>query len=310
MKTLAISSIPAITSTLAPPLAWGRHYLMVEPTHFRVDYAINPFMDVRDQPDPVRAREQWQALVETLRAVGADVEVLAQRPDAPDMVYAMNLGLVLNRGAHDRHVVMSHMRYPQRRMETGTAQPWFAEHGFTTSYVGRDGVGAHLEAGDAFVVGDALVVGYGPRTEELALKHLANDLDVRVRGLRLTHPGMYHLDLALCPLDATHAMVCPAAFDEPSAAAALALVPEPLVLSEAEALTFCANSVVVGRTVVMPACPPRVQARLEEWGFEVVLVDVSELHKGGGSVRCLTNPLDVVRGRDVPASHGAEVVLA
>ncbi len=195
-------------------LAWGRRYLMVEPSHFRVDYAINPFMDVSDQPDPVRAREQWQALVETLRAVGADVEVLAQRPDAPDMVYAMNLGLVLNRGPHDRHVVMSHMRYPQRRMETGTAQSWFAEHGFTTSYVGRDGVGAHLEAGDAFVFGDALVVGYGPRTEELALKHLAVDLDVRVRGLHLTHPGMYHLDLAFCPLDATHAMVCPAAFDE------------------------------------------------------------------------------------------------
>ena len=229
---------------------------MVEPSHFRVDYAINPFMDVSDQPDPVRAREQWQALVETLRAVGADVEVLAQRPDAPDMVYAMNLGLVLNRGPHDGHVVMSHMRYPQRRMETGTAQSWFAEHGFTTSYVGRDGVGAHLEAGDAFVFGDALVVGYGPRTEELALKHLAVDLDVRVRGLHLTHPGMYHLDLAFCPLDATHAMVCPAAFDETSAAAALALVPEPLVLSEAEAMTFCANSVVVGRTVVMPACPP------------------------------------------------------
>ena len=46
--------------------------------------------------------------------------------------------------------------------------------------LGRDGVGAHLEAGDAFAFGDALVVGYGPRTEELALKHLATELDVRV----------------------------------------------------------------------------------------------------------------------------------
>ena len=33
------------------PLAWGRHYVMVEPTHFRIDYAINPFMDPADQPD-------------------------------------------------------------------------------------------------------------------------------------------------------------------------------------------------------------------------------------------------------------------
>ena len=227
------------------------------------------------------------------------------------MVYAMNLGLAVHRGTGpgDRHVVMSHMRYAQRRTEVHTAEPWFAEHGYTTSYVGRDGVGAHFEAGDAFAFGDALVVGHGPRTEELGLKHLATDLDVRVRGLRITHPGMYHLDLAFCPLDETRAMVCPAAFDDESAAAALALVPEPLVLSEQEALTFCANSVVVGRTIVMPSCPDRVRAQLEEWGFEIVLVDLGELHKGGGSARCLTNPLDVVRGRDLPQVTGGEVLL-
>ena len=33
---------------------------------------------------------------------------------------------------------------------------WFAEHGWSTSYVGRDGVGAHLEAGDAFAFGGDL----------------------------------------------------------------------------------------------------------------------------------------------------------
>jgi N-dimethylarginine dimethylaminohydrolase len=210
---------------------------------------------------------------------------------------------------------MSHMRYAERRMETGSAQPWFAGRGFATSYVGRDGVGAHLEAGDAFAFGDALVVGYGPRTEELALKHLATDLDIRVRGLRITHPAMYHLDLAFCPLDDRRAIVCPSALDEASAAALLDLVPEPLVLTEEEALTtFCANSIVIpkqsgGAAIVMPACPDRVRAQLEEWGFEVVVVDVSEFHKGGGSIRCLTNPVDVRIGRDLPSVLGGEVVL-
>src|SRR6478735_7907838 len=292
-------------------LGWGRHYLMVEPDHFRVDYAINPFMHLADQPDPVRALEQWHALVEALRAAGAEVEVLPQRPDSPDMVYAMNLGLVVNTGPEvgARRVVHSHMRYAERRHETLTAATWFAEHGFAGSYVGRDGVGAHVEAGDAFAFGDALVVGFGPRTEELGLKHLATDLDVRVRGLRITHPGMYHLDLAFCPLDDRRAMVCPAAFDEASAAAVLALVPEPLVLTEEEALTFCANSIVIGSTILMPACPDRVRAQLEEWGFEIVLLDLSEFHKGGGSIRCLTNPVDVTIGRDLPAVPGGEVVL-
>jgi len=269
-------------------LQWGHRYLMVEPNHFRVDYAINPYMDLADQPDLARTREQWLHLVATIRAAGGVVDVLEQRPDAPDMVYAMNLGLVVNSDQRD-HVVLSHMRHAERRMEMLSAAPWFQDAGFSKSYVGRDGVGAHFEAGDAFAYRDSLVVGYGPRTEELGLKHLAIDLNVRVRGLRITHPGMYHLDLAFCPLDETRAMVCPAAFDQESALAVLDLVPEPLILAEQEALTFCANSIVIGKTIVMPACPDRVRAQLEEWGFEIVLVDVTEFHKGGGSVRCLTN---------------------
>jgi N-dimethylarginine dimethylaminohydrolase len=264
---------------------------MVRPDHFRVDYAINPFMDPADQPDPHLALAQWVELVSTIEQHGGTVEVVPQRADAPDMVYAMNLGLGVVRpegsGGPRGHVVMSHMRYAERRMETLSAQPWFEQSGRTTSYVGREGIGAHLEAGDVFAWGDALVAGYGPRTEELALKHLATDLDDR------------------------RALVAPGAFDAESAEALLALVPEPLVLTDDEALTtFCANSIVIGQTVVMPAgAPERVRAQLVAWGFEVVEVDVSEFHKGGGSVRCLTNPVDLTLGRDVPRLTGGQVVL-
>ena len=193
------------------PLPWGRDYLMVEPNHFRVDYAINPFMDLNDQPEPLHTRAEWLAVVAAIEAAGGRVQVLPQLPDAPDMVYAMNLGLALETGPGDvdRQVVLSHMRFAQRRMETPAADDWFAANGFTSRAIGRDGVGAHFEAGDAFAWRGELLVGYGPRTEELALKHLATDLGVRVRGFRITHPGMYHMDLGFCPLDDTRAMVCP-----------------------------------------------------------------------------------------------------
>ena len=279
-------------------LGWGRHYLMVEPAHFRVDYAINPFMDPARQPDPAATRAQWEAVIAAIEAAGGQVDVLTQRADAPDMVYAMNLGLPIVDQDGPR-VVLSHMRYPERRMETETAARWFDDRGYAVHEIGRDGVGAHFEAGDAFAWRGDLVVGYGPRSEKLALKHLANELDVAVRGVRITHPGMYHLDLGFCPLDDTRAMVCPDAFDSASAKRLLALVPEPLVLTESEAMTFCANSIVVGRTVIMPACPDRVRARLESWEFEVVVVGVHEFLKGGGAIRCLTNPLDVTLGRDL-----------
>ena len=296
-------------------LAWGASYVVVRPDHFRVDYQINPFMDPSVQPDPELARKQWQSLVDTIEGLGGAVHVLDQRPDAPDMVYAMNLGLAVERGDRSRHVVLSHMRFPERRMETGTARDYFEAQGWSTSYVGRDGVGAHFEAGDAFAFRGDLVVGYGPRTEELGLKHLAVELDARVRGLRITHPGMYHLDLAFCPLDDTRALVCPEAFDPASAAAVLELVPEPVVLTEEEALmTFAANSIVVPSTtgpatVVMPACSDRIRGQLEAAGFDVVVLDLSEFHKGGGSIRCLTNPVDVRLGRDLTTHPGGAVHL-
>ena len=217
----------------------------------------------------------------------------------------MNLGLVIGGRA-----VLSHMRFSERRMETPAAAGWFRDHGLAMTTIGAGGVGAHFEAGDAFPWRGDLVVGHGPRTEELALKHLATELGITVRGFRISHPGMYHMDLSFCPLDDTRAMVCPAAYDEASARALLDLVPEPLVLTEEEALTFCANSVVVGRTVIMPACPDRVRARLEEWGFDVVLVEVGEFHKGGGAIRCLTNPLDITPGRDLAPAGVGQVLLA
>jgi N-dimethylarginine dimethylaminohydrolase len=283
-------------------LGWGRDYLMVAPDHFRVEYRINPFMDLDDQPDPVTARAQWEAVAGAITQAGGNVRVLDQRPDAPDMVYAMNLGLPVV-GA-EPFAVVSHMRYPERRMESVTAAAWFAGNGFGVRRIGADGVGAHFEAGDAFAWRGDLVVGYGPRTEKLALKHLAHELDVRVHGVRIVHPGMYHFDLAFCPLDESRAIVCPDAFAPDDADRLLALVPEPLVISEGEAMTFCANSIVIGRTVLMPACPDRIRVRLEAWGFSVVIVEVGEFLKGGGAIRCLTNPLDVSLGRDLVTGRG------
>ena len=279
-------------------LDWGRRYLMVPPDHFRVAYAINPFMDTAIQPDQVLLRRQYSAMITAIRDAGGEVVELAQRQDAPDMVYAMNLGLFVesDRGPG---VVLSHMRFPERRMETASTSAWAQEHGLREWRIGRDGVGAHFESGDAFAWRGELLVGHGFRTDELAVKHLATDLGVTARGIRIVHPALYHLDLSFCPLDDERAIVCPEAYDPESAERMLALVPEPLVISEEEALTFCANSIVVGRTVIMPECPTRVRARLEAWGFDVVVVEVSEYLKGGGAIRCLTNPLDVRLGRDL-----------
>lgn len=271
------------------PLSWGRRYLMCRPEHFRVDYAINPWMDVDAPVDPDLALAQWDELAATIERAGAQVERITQLPSTPDMVYAMNYGLV-----DGDHVAITSFRYDERKPEAEAAEWWFGEAGVRTTRVADSGVGA-FEAGDAFLFGDSLLVANGPRTDLATHRVLSRELGVRVATVGIVHPALYHLDLSFCPLDETRAIVAPSAWDRAGRATVAALVPEALVIDEDEAFTFCANSVVVGDVVVMPSgVPAGVARRLEAWGFSVETVDVSELHKGGGSIRCMTLPLDTV----------------
>lgn len=276
----------ARTSPQGAPLDWGRHYLMCAPEYFRLDYAINPWMDPATSVDRDRALDQWRTLVATLQAAGATVETIPALPEAPDMVFAMNYGVV-----DGERVAITSFRHPQRSPEAAAARDWFDARGLASTVIGDSTVA--FEAGDAFLFAESLLVADGPRTDAAAHVELARSLDVRVLPVPVVHPALYHLDLSFCPLDATHAIVAPGAWSAAGRATMQALVPEPLVLSDTEAFSFAANSVVVDRTVVMPATTPvRVARQLESWGFTVAMVDVSEMHKAGGSVRCMTLPLD------------------
>jgi N-dimethylarginine dimethylaminohydrolase len=116
---------------------------------------------------------------------------------------------------------------------------------------------------------------------------------VPLQLVELVDERFYHLDLSFTPLDDGHALTVPSLWDPVGAKAVAALVPEPLELTMEEAMAFTANSVVVGRNIVMSGCPPRVGRVLERWGFAVEVADVSEFLKAGGGVRCLTLALDV-----------------
>jgi N-dimethylarginine dimethylaminohydrolase len=122
---------------------------------------------------------------------------------------------------------------------------------------------------------------------------VAELLDVPVRSVELVDERLYHVDLTFCPLDDRRAICAPLGWDRYGRAVVEALVPEPLWLEDEEALSFCANSVVVGTNIVMPSVPPRVGRILEGWGFAVTESRVDEFLKAGGGCRCLTLALDV-----------------
>ena len=270
-------------------LPWGRRFLTCPPEHFGVLYEINPWMHREVTVDLERARDEWEGLVATLRAAGAEVEVLEPHPGLPDLVFTANAGTV-NRGVF----VPSRFRHPERHGEVPHYVRWFADNGFTVAEL-PEGL-SHEGAGDALPFGRGFLSGYRFRSDAAAHLALSRLVGAEVRPVELVDPRLYHLDLSFCPLDERRALIAPEAWDAYGRRVVEALVPEPLVLEADETTAFCANSVVVGTSVVMPACPPRVGRQLEAWGFSVEVAPVEQFLKAGGACRCLTLAVDVAVG--------------
>jgi ornithine--oxo-acid transaminase len=278
---------------MSSDLTWGRRYLMCPPAYFDVSYAINPWMDLSVPVDRTRAQRQWDALVATLRDAGAEVELLDPCPGLPDLVFTASL---VDAGTF----IPARMRHPERRPEPAHAETWFREHGFEIRRMGEDVV--QEGAGDGLPFEGTLVGGYRARSSASSYVHLARLVDANILPVELVDERFYHVDIVFCPLDSRCALVAPQAMDGESARLVGELVPDAIELTDDEAAAFCANAVVVGRTVIMPACSKRLELELRERGFEPVVVDVSEFLKAGGGPRCLTLALDVELGGEDTAT--------
>ncbi|MFD7743815.1 dimethylarginine dimethylaminohydrolase family protein, partial [Kitasatospora sp. NPDC059800] len=109
-----------------------------------------------------------------------------------------------------------------------------------------------------------------------------------VIGLELIDPRYYHLDTALAVLDGDEIMYHPEAFSAGSRAVLRRLFPDALLVDGADAAVFGLNAVSDGLHVVLPEAAVGLAARLRERGFRPIGMDLSELLKGGGSVKCCT----------------------
>jgi len=274
-------------------LQWGRHYLMCPPSHFGVLYEINPWMRREVQSDPDRSEAQWHALVENIKAAGATVELMDPVEGLPDLVFTANAGIVDASAEHAKRFVLTRFRHPERQGEEPYDAAWFRAAGYDVVELALPPGVSFEGAGDALPFRGWLLAGYSFRSDFPAHTQLAHTLGVEVLSVQLVDDRFYHLDLSFCPLDSRHAIVAPDAWDRYGRVVVERLVPEPLLLDVDEALTFCANSVVIDTTVVMPACPPRVGRQLEAWGYDVCVSPVDEFLKAGGGVRCLTLALDM-----------------
>jgi N-dimethylarginine dimethylaminohydrolase len=270
------------TEGAGPRRACARGYLMCPPEHFTVSYAINPWMrpGAGEPASAAVAMRQWARLRQTYLDLGHDVRVIEPVPGLPDMVFAANGATVVG-----GKVLGARFRYPERAAEAWAFLDWFRASGYPDVRVPEH---VNEGEGDILFAGGVLLAGYGFRSDRAAAADLADAFGLPVVSLRLVDPRFYHLDTALCVLDADTAMYYPAAFDDAGRAAIAARFAELIEAKDEDAEVLGLNAVSDGRHVVLPVQAAGLAGQLRARGFEPVGVDVSELLKAGGGPKCCT----------------------
>jgi N-dimethylarginine dimethylaminohydrolase len=258
----------------------ARRYLMCPPEYFDVTYAINPWMRPEQATDAAEAMRQWARLRDIYLDLGHDVRIIDPVEGLPDMVFAANGAMVVG-----GKVLGARFKYPQRAAEAGAYLDWFRSSGYEDV---RQADQFNEGEGDILFAGTALLAGYGFRSDQAAADEIGRAFGLPVVSLRLVDPRYYHLDTALCVLDASTAMYYPAAFDDAGQAALADVFGELIEAKDEDAEVLGLNAVSDGLHVVLPFLARGLAAQLAERGFTPIGVDMSELLKGGGGPKCCT----------------------
>ncbi|MEV2237835.1 dimethylargininase [Micromonospora sp. NPDC049891] len=258
-----------------------RTYLMCSPEHFAVEYAINPWMDVTSPVDAELAVKQWDRLRETLVGLGHEVHLLVPEPGLPDMVYAANGAFMV-----DGTVYGAQFKHEQRAAEAATHRAFYESQGwrFIAPNETNEGEGDFAYLPEAH--GGLVLAGHGFRTELPAHAEAQEALGRPVVSLRLVDPRFYHLDVALASIDDSNIVYYPGAFSAASQRVLTQLFPDAVLADDEDALAFGLNLVSDGANVVLNSEATRLAGRLKAAGYTPVPVELAELKKGGGSVKC------------------------
>jgi len=273
--------------------------LMCPPTYFSIDYEINPWMDKSNIVDKINAQKQWENLASAYESLEVKVRTIEPIEKLPDMVFTANAGLVTpaspcpsgrRAAGEDKKIILANFRYPERKPESNYFEKWFAAEGYEVIKIDSN---AYFEGqGEALWLGNRLVVGYGFRANLAGHRELRKYLGKRLVSVKIVDPRFYHLDTCFLPLNGTTAAIYPAAFDTDSLKKLTKLIPNLIEVSKEDALNFACNSVAVGKKLVMPAGARELPKKIQDLGYEVIQLDISEFKKSGGGIRCLTLDLE------------------
>ncbi len=222
--------------------------------------------------DVARARRQHAAYCQALRGMGIHVVTLPPDERFPDGCFVED-AVVVKSGI----ALLTRSGAPSRQGEGESLRPTLLAHGLEIAEIEPPGT---LDGGDVLWVDDVACVGLGERSSADGIAQLAAKLGVKAHPVPLP-PGMLHLKSGAAYLGSGR-LYAVAALAPLAAELGLEWVPVP----EGEEPT--ADALVFGTHVLIPSGYPKAASLLEELGFQVHPVNLSEFAKADGGPTCLS----------------------
>lgn len=225
----------------------------------------------RQPIDIAKAEAQHRGYEECLRSLGVHVISLPAEPEFPDAVFVEDPALVL-----DEIAVMTRMGAASRRGESASLaraiEPFRELHWLTEP--------ATLEGGDVMRIGRRIFVGASRRSNRAGIAQLTGI--VRPYGYRVEAVevrGCLHLKSACTWLGRNTILANRDWIDM-----------EPLAgfqVMEVDAdEPGAANALTIDDTTIFPTAFPKTAKRLEDAGWKLRLLDISELMKAEAALTC------------------------
>jgi hypothetical protein len=278
---------------LAP--ATPRAAFLVTPSGFSLaaeSATDNRYMMMADAADPARALIEHAALASALREV-LPVVVFPGDAATPDAVFPNNVFATA-----PGTLIVGAMRHAVRRREAERDDI----RAFFTDLLGYAIVDLSVsplvaELTGALVIDRARGIGYCGLSERCDMAG-ARAMHAAF-GLKLTFcfdlaAGEYHTNVVLAQLAARALIVAPDGFKDPAAAAAIAHVyaPHVVTLTPEQKCAFAGNAIALDRNSVWISeraartLQPEQCAQLVDAGFALRSIALDEIEKAGGSLRC------------------------
>ena len=223
---------------------------------------------VERQPiDAVRAAAQHDQYEHALARHGCTVVRIAAAPELPDAVFVEDAAIVL-----DEIAVITRPGAESRQAETASVAAMLQNYRPLVHIQAP----ATIDGGDVLRLDRTLYVGRSQRTNEAALEQLQR-LAPDYKVVAVYFRGCLHLKSAVTQIEKRTLLFNPDWIEAFKGFEMIAVDPtEP----------FAANALYLDGVIVLSDSHTRTRHRLEQRGYRVVPVDVSELEKAEAGVTC------------------------